>query len=64
MRCHICNSQLEPVQVRQDKHGDWMPCHTCVTASWIDDNYSRLSDEDVELFSNDMDAVGLHNNEP
>tara|TARA_R110001592_G_scaffold207076_4_gene457803 strand:- start:479 stop:643 length:165 start_codon:yes stop_codon:yes gene_type:complete len=52
---------MEPTQVRQDKHGNWMPCHTCVTASWIDDTYNHLSDEDIEHLSDDIDAVGLHN---
>jgi hypothetical protein len=66
VRCHICNRLLEPTQVRQDKHGEWMPCHACVTASWIDpseNNVTGLDDEDVEFFISDVDAVGLHNNE-
>ena len=61
MRCNICNTILEPTQIRQDKHGEWMPCPKCVTEAWLsntEDGRVELDDEDMEFFMSDMDAAG------
>ena len=55
MRCHICNTILEPTQIRKDKHDEWMPCPKCVTESWVTDD---MDDEDMEFLSIDLDAMG------
>ena len=56
MRCHICNTQLNPSEIQWNKdHKDWEPCTTCLDE--IDKVFSDDTEKEIES------QLELENNE-
>lgn len=47
MRCYICDIQLDPDEVREDKHtGEFMPCAKCTRES--NNSLNEMEERDNE----------------